>query len=408
VIILINTLFVKTKLLFIHHATGWGGAPISMISLIKNLDREKFEIKVLLIRESMVADKLKENNINYSIAESVFYKRYYQYLTHSEADYIKYHQVYKLIKLSLFWLLSRLYFAKRELAKHDYDIAHLNSSVLTDWLAPAKERGKVIIHIREPLRKGRFDILRSVYRTQMRKYADHIVAISKDNARRVNLPKKTTLVYNYIEATKKEPSEDSYASKKVLYLGGSASIKGYHCMVDALDYLEEDVRVYFGGDYSSIHNPKSNIGKLKHTAKHLLRRKHFKAIKKMHSHPKATVIGLTQNVYYHLGEVCCLVSPFSVPHFSRPIIEAYLHKKPVIGSDVEGMSEIIEHEVTGLIVPRNNPRALAQAINDLTANKVKAKNLGESGLDFVKGKFNNNFYQFMNIYDAIYPNQKSS
>lgn len=392
----------KVKILFIHHATGWGGAPNSMISLIKNLDQQRFDVKVLLIKHSMVADKLKENNINYAVAKSKFYKKHYKYFTHSEAGYIKWYQVYKFFKLSLFWLLSRFYFAKRELAKHDYDIVHLNSSVLTDWLAPAKQRGKVIIHIREPFRKGRFDILRPVFRSQMRKHADHIIAISKDNAKRVNLPEKTTVIYNYAEVPGKAPSKNSYSSKKVLYLGGSQSIKGYYTMVDALDYLEDDVVVYFGGYYSINKRQKGIKGKLKQIAKRFQRWHLMAAIRKMHSHPKAKVIGLTHNVSDYLHEACCLVSPFSSPHFARPIIEAYLHKKPVIGSDVEGMDEIIEHEVTGLIVPRNNPKALAYAINALTKNKEQAKSYGEAGWSVAKHKFSNNINQFVEVYNKMY------
>ncbi len=391
----------KRKILFIHHGKGWGGAPNSMIKLINSLDKSKYDIEVLLLKHSIVAEKLTENEIKHRIADSVFYKNHYQYFTHSEAGYTKWYQAYKFFKLSILWLLSRFYFAKRELAKHDYDIAHLNSSVLTDWLASAKQRGKAIIHIREPFRKGKFDILRPVFRSQMRKHADHIVAISKDNARRVNLLDKTTVVYNYADIPKKEPSENSYASKKVLYLGGSASIKGYFSMVDALDYLDEDVRVYFGGNFLTNDKQKSIKVKLKQTAKNLLRRKHLAAIRKMQSNPNAIVIGLTHNVTHYLNEVCCLVSPFSVPHFARPIIEAYLHKKPVIGSNVEGMAEIIEHEVTGLIVQRNNAKALAKAINDLTANKEKAKSLGEAGLAIAKRKFNNNVNQFVEVYDKI-------
>ena len=120
------------KILFVHHASGWGGAPNSMIKLINSLDKSQYNVEVLLLKHSIVAEKLAENGIKYKVAESFFYRRYYQYFTHSEADYLKWYQVYRFLKLSILWLLSRYYYAKKELLMHDYDIVHLNSSVLSD------------------------------------------------------------------------------------------------------------------------------------------------------------------------------------------------------------------------------------------------------------------------------------
>jgi glycosyltransferase involved in cell wall biosynthesis len=389
----------KTKILFIHHATGWGGAPKSLINLIRHFNGDKYEIKVLLIKHSIVADKLNENSISYTVCESKFYKKYYKYFTHSEADYVKWYQLVKFLKHSIFWLLSRLYFAKKELAKQDYDIVHLNSSVLTDWLAPAKKKGKVFIHIREPFRNGRFDLLRFVFRSQMHLHADHIIAISKDNAKRVNLQEKTTVVYNNFDIPMKAPPDASYASRKVLYLGGAATIKGYYSIVDALDYLDEDVTIYFGGYYPINIRLNSEINVIKDFVKHLVHRRQYAAIRKIKDHPQVDIIGLTHNVSDYLNEVCCLVSPFTVPHFARPIIEAYFHKKPVIGTDVEGMDEIIVHEVTGLIVPKNNPEAIAKAINELTRNKKKSKILGETGWKMSLQKFCDNSNQIIELYN---------
>jgi len=102
------------KVLFIHHAVGWGGAPNSMIKLINDLDSSRYNVEVLLLKNSIVADKLTENGIKYKIAESTFYKKYYHYFTHSEAGYVKWYYIYRFIKLSVIWVLSRYYFSKKE------------------------------------------------------------------------------------------------------------------------------------------------------------------------------------------------------------------------------------------------------------------------------------------------------
>jgi len=388
------------KILFIHHAAGWGGSPNCMINLINGLDHSKYEFEVLLLKDSVIASKLAESRINYKVSDSIFYKKYYQFFPHSEAGYIKWYQVFSFIKLSVLWILSRYFFAKKELAKYAFDFVHLNSSVLTDWLAPAKEKGKVIIHIREPFRKGKLDICHHFFKSIISKYADKIIAISEDNARRIGVPNKTKVIYDFSEIPDTLPLKSSYASKKILYLGGSSSSKGFYTIVKALDYLEKDVMVYFGGNY--ITSKKS--GNLFSTLKFMLSKAKIRnaSIRKIYNHPNTKVIGLVYNVNDYLKEVCCLVSPFSVSHFSFPVVETHLQRKPAIGSDVEGMEEIIKHEVNGLIIPKNNPNALASAINDLTSNIEKAKRYGEEGYRVAILKFSpGNINQFELLYDQL-------
>jgi glycosyltransferase involved in cell wall biosynthesis len=388
------------KILYIHHATSWGGAPNCLINLIKNLDESKFEAEVLLLKDSIVAEKLKENGIKYWVAKSIFYSKYYHFFAHSEAGYIKWYQLHIFIINTISWTFSRFFFAKRELANHTYDIIHLNSSVLTDWLAPAKKKSKVIIHIREPFRKGSLDFLHGFFRFIIKKNADKIIAISEDNFRRINIPSKTVMIYDYCKIPEYPSLESSYSSKKVLYLGGTSTSKGFYTLVDALDFLDKDVKIYFGGNHV---NSKSNGSLLNMIRFHLSKgKKRNNAINKIKNHPNAKFVGLIYNVEEYLYEVCCLVSPFTVPHFSCPVIEAHLNKKPAIGSDVEGMDEIIAHEKNGLIFPKNNPKALAEAINQITSSSQKAKTFGEAGYNIAINKFTmKNNKQLEQIYTQI-------
>jgi len=393
------------KILFIHHTAGRGGASNSLVKLINYLDKTKYDAEVLLLKNSEIEDKLVENGIKYSIAGSVFYRKYYRFFAHSEAGYVRWYRVFRFFRLGTSWILSRYFFSKKELARHEFDIVHLNSSSLTDWLAPAKKRGETVIHIREPFRKGRLDLLRFFFRRTIKKYADQVIAISKDNARRINLPGKTKIIYNYSEIPAVVPSESSYSSKKVLYLGGSDTSKGFFVLVKALDYLDEDVKVYFGGKY--VNDKHDNLIQY---LKFILSngKKRNSAIIKITNYVNAKIIGHTHDTGDFLEEVCCLVSPFKVPHFSRPVIEAHLHRKPAIGSDVEGMDEIIKHNENGLIVPKNNPEALAAAINELTADIEKAKRFGEEGYKIAVQKFTpRNIKQIEHIYSRLCQNQEA-
>lgn len=393
------------KILFIHHGSAWGGAPNSLIRLIKSLDSSHYEAKVLLIKNSIVADKLKENGIRFDIASSVFYTKYYQYFTHSEADYVKWYQVFTFIRLGFYWVLSRYYFARKELANHEYDLVHLNSSVLTDWLGPAKEKGKVIIHFREPFRNGKCDILKSIFKYQIAKYADRIIAISRDNARRINMPDKTSVVYNYSEIENlQELNVEHYSSKSVLYVGGSESIKGFYTIVDALKYIHNDIRVYFSGNFSKIladNDPGVSI-KLKKLLKRILHRKETLSYYKIEKSLNAEKVGLLADINDYIDKTVCLVSPFSIPHFSRPIIEAFGRRKPAIATNIEGMDELVDDGLDGILVNKNDSKALAEAINYLCLNPQIAKRMGDYGYKVAREKFSqNNINQICSIYSSL-------
>lgn len=388
------------RILYIHHTAGWGGSANSLVNLISSLNPQKYSVEVLLLKKSDIAEKLEEHRIKYRVASSAFYKRFYVFFPHSEAGYVHWYQVFQFFKLLISWLLSRYYFASKELARHEFSIAHLNTSVLTDWLAPAKKQGVVIMHLREPFRKGRFDFLHPIFRAIIKRNADKVVAISNDNSRRLNLPEKTIIVYNSSEVPQSEPSENSYKSMKVLYLGGSSTSKGFYTLVQALDYLDEGIIVYFGGKYVSTKNPDTLFQFLKFFLSNARRRNN--AIRKIEGHPNAKVVGMTKDTASFFLDTCCLVSPFEVPHFSRPVIEAHLNRKPAIGTDVDGMEEIIVHNFNGMIIPKNDPLKLATAINEIVKDSDRAKILGENGYRVAIQRFTNrNTKEVEAMYDEL-------
>ncbi len=349
---------------------------------------------------SEIEDRLLEKGIKYRIATSVFYREYYQFFPHSEAGYIHWYNIIKFLKLSILWILSRYYFSARELALHEFNIIHFNTSVLTDWLSPAHKKGKVIMHVREPFRKGGLDFLNPLFRSVIRRNTDKIIAISQDNANRLGLQLKTEIVYNYSDIPLSKPADNSYSSGIVLYLGGSSTSKGFYTLVDALDYLDNNVKIYFGGKYVFKDKPHNLLKYLKYCISN--DRNRAKAIKKISEHPRAELVGLINDTDKYMDEMCCLVSPFAVPHFSRPAIEAHLHRKPVIGSDVKGMDEIIKDDENGLIIPCNNPEELASAINKITADSKKAREFGEAGYKIAVQKFTPlNIKQIENIYSTL-------
>ena len=60
-------------------------------------------------------------------------------------------------------------------------------------------------------------------------------------------------------------------------------------------------------------------------------------------------------------------------------LEAMALAKPIVGTDVTGLRDIIQHQVNGILVPAESAQALAQAIVALLEDKGLAVRLGEEG-----------------------------
>jgi len=74
-----------------------------------------------------------------------------------------------------------------------------------------------------------------------------------------------------------------------------------------------------------------------------------------------------------------LVFPSLFEGFGLVILEAFMQKKPVLVSNVRPLSDIVEHEKTGLIVSANDEKAWATAIESVIGEPVKASRMGQEG-----------------------------
>jgi glycosyltransferase involved in cell wall biosynthesis len=69
------------------------------------------------------------------------------------------------------------------------------------------------------------------------------------------------------------------------------------------------------------------------------------------------------------------------------ILEAMAHGKPVVATHVGGISEVVSHEQTGLLVPPFAPAQFASALRSLLANPGKARRMGQNACEHVCREF---------------------
>ena len=65
-------------------------------------------------------------------------------------------------------------------------------------------------------------------------------------------------------------------------------------------------------------------------------------------------------------------------------IEAGAAEKAVIGTDIAGLGDAIQHNKTGLLVPPENPEALAQAMHHLLEHGDQRRRLGKAGREWAR------------------------
>jgi colanic acid/amylovoran biosynthesis glycosyltransferase len=70
------------------------------------------------------------------------------------------------------------------------------------------------------------------------------------------------------------------------------------------------------------------------------------------------------------------------------LIEAMAGGAPVISTTTAGIPELIEHGVTGLLVPPEDAVALAAAMRELLTDPARARIMGERGRERVRREFN--------------------
>jgi phosphatidyl-myo-inositol dimannoside synthase len=89
--------------------------------------------------------------------------------------------------------------------------------------------------------------------------------------------------------------------------------------------------------------------------------------------------------------------------FGIPAAEAMGCETAVVASDAGGLPEVVEHGVTGLIVPRGDASALAEAIGELLADPARRARMGRAGRERALRLFDwdRSAEQFEQIYAGI-------
>jgi glycosyltransferase involved in cell wall biosynthesis len=89
--------------------------------------------------------------------------------------------------------------------------------------------------------------------------------------------------------------------------------------------------------------------------------------------------------FHHLFDLSVLCS--TSEGFPNTLVEAMAAGRPIVATDVGGVPDAVRHEDNGLLVPPQNPHALAAGIESLLSNPARARLMGSRGLARARTEF---------------------
>ena len=89
---------------------------------------------------------------------------------------------------------------------------------------------------------------------------------------------------------------------------------------------------------------------------------------------------------YEAADIVCQVSNWEEV-FGWMIAEAMAHGKPVVGTNVGGIPELVAHQQSGFVVDRGDVRAIADKILKLVNDRELCERMGHVGAEMVAARF---------------------
>lgn len=101
--------------------------------------------------------------------------------------------------------------------------------------------------------------------------------------------------------------------------------------------------------------------------------------------PKSIFTGEVRDVFGYIGIMDICVMPSHHESMPYALLEYMAMGKPVVSTLVGGVPEVIKNGISGLLVPPNDPRAIASAVRDLIKDGEKAAKMGGQAIERAKG-----------------------
>jgi glycosyltransferase involved in cell wall biosynthesis len=383
----------RRRVVYVHHAGGLGGAPLSLLLLLRCLDRRRYDPIVLALAPGPAVDRFRAEGVETRVVAGA------GHFSHTELEWYGGADLWRLpFQAARFWPAVRR--LRRELRALAPDLVHLNSSTLAAAaVAARRESIPVIWHVREPLAAGYLGLRRAWLARRIARDAARVIALSSFDAARLGPSARVRIVPNFVDFAEFDRRLDGTAARRhlgvpagarvVTMLGGVSRAKGTLELVRAAGLVRRtipDVVFLVAGRPPSL-RARSPLRAL---ARRALRVDAYDRLVLAAAEPlgaSVRFVGVRADVPALLAASDVVAFPSTVPHFARPVIEAGAMARPVVASRLGGPLELVEDGVTGLLVSPGDLESLASALARLLSDPEHAARLGEAGYRRARADF---------------------
>ena len=239
-------------------------------------------------------------------------------------------------------------------------------------------KGKCCIHVREIFEKR--STSKKLYTVLFPRRDCTVIAISvcvKDNLPAV-MRRKAEIIYNGIPIPGRPKKYAVGETIKLLYLGRIVPWKGCHLLIDILCMARNKYRqtslelslvgdtMYWASDYKGLLRKKIEDRNLSHCCRLL-----------PYTDDPVTA--------FEAHDIFCIASDHEP--FGRSIAEAQASGMPVIAFDSGGVSEIVQNNLSGILLPFNDCKKFADALGTFIENPGLMRTMGLQGRKNVTRRF---------------------
>ena len=290
--------------------------------------------------------------------------------------------------------ISKLIMLARE---KNIDLIHPNNQLVLNYISVfiAKSLSiPCVSHLRTfnsyGLNKNKVDYLKKVnirYVAISEKIKCHWVEKGLDS-------KKIDVIYNVYQPCNDNafPENDissmsTYDGYKILFVGRLIECKGIPFLIESFRRVLKNninARLFLVGDGVEVDRIRENISFL-------------------NIEPYVFFLGYQENPRSFMSIADLLVLPPKEEGFGRVLLEAMGAGTPVIGTNIGGIPEIIEHGTNGLLVDHGDIEALKNSIIKILKNNSLREEIIQGGYETINSKFCIETYQekLENIYDTL-------
>ncbi len=369
----------KHNILQYIETSGPGGAETVLLNIAGSIDKNRFNPTVVLHKSRWLHEQLLKNEIETEIIPS---KRSWD----------------------MVFLVKLIRYCKRH--KIDLIHSHLFGANLYSCLAGAVLRLPVITTFHNELFfQGRLEKYIALKSTIIRNFAAQMVFVAeymkKDYAEQLDFPENKSLtVYNGIELSDGINNCDCSPMQKELGISDDDLLVGHIA----------NLRVPKGHRY--LIKAASIVCKNIPNAKFLLigdegdgsiKKEIEDSIAESGLEENIRLLGFRKDVNMFLQLIDVFILSSTSEGLPLSVIEAMGSSKPVVATDVGGLSEIVAPDKTGFLVEPKNAEALAEKLIFLLENKALRNRMGRAGRKIIEEKYSlqTMIDNYQNLYEEL-------